>query len=186
MLCSERACMRARTSASGFMEAWTVGLCCGLNYVRLHSNPILNRRTPNDAPSTTADRQGRTSLHYAAGDSNAREVRRLLEAGADANLQDANGWSPLHFACQASSATCADALLRAGADVTLKDSYGNTALFRAVFASQGEGDVIMLLRRAGADPWSKNAHGVSPASLARSIANFNIAVHFADLGAGNS
>ncbi|MES2841980.1 MAG: ankyrin repeat domain-containing protein [Pseudomonadota bacterium] len=129
-----------------------------------------------------SDKQGRTPLHYAAGDGNAAEVRRLLKAGADANHQDANGWSPLHFAAQASSAECTDALLGSGASPSLQDSHGNTALFRAVFASKGEGDVIMLLRRAGANPRTKNAHGVSPASLARTMANFNVAVHFADLG----
>jgi hypothetical protein len=40
-----------------------------------------------------------------------------------------------------------------------------------------------LLRRAGANPRVKNAHGVSPVSLARTIVNFNVAVHFVDLGA---
>ena len=72
-------------------------------------------------------------------------------------------------------------MLRAGANATLADSYGNTALFRAVFASKGEGEVIKLLRAAGADPYATNSHGASPLSLAQSIANFNIAVHFADL-----
>ena len=130
-----------------------------------------------------SDKYGRTPLHFAAGDGNAVEVRRLLKAGADANHQDANGWSPLHFAAQASSGECTDALLGFGANPSLQDSHGNTALFRAVFASKGEGEVILLLRRAGANPRTKNAHGVSPVSLARTIASFNVAVHFADLGA---
>lgn len=129
-----------------------------------------------------SDKQGRTPLHYAAGDGNAVEVRRLLKAGADANHQDANGWSPLHFAAQASSVECTDALLGSRANPSLQDSHGNTALFRAVFASKGEGEVILSLRRAGANPRAMNANGVSPVSLARTITNFNIAVHFADLG----
>jgi uncharacterized protein len=139
-----------------------------------------------DSPRSQPDSKRRTPLHFAAAEGNAVEVLRLLGAGADADAQDGNGWSPLHFAAQASSAKCAEALLQAGADASLQDLHGNTALFRAVFASKGEGEVITLLRRAGADPWSKNAHGVSPVALARSIANYNIAVHFADLEAGNS
>lgn len=127
------------------------------------------------------DKQSRTPLHQAAASGDALEVQLLLKAGADVNAQDTNGWSPLHFAAQASSAGCTDALLRAGADTTLKDSFGNTALFRAVFSSRGEGDVIELLRAAGADPYATNLHGVSPLSLARSIANFNVSVYFADL-----
>jgi ankyrin repeat protein len=130
---------------------------------------------------TKPDKQGRTSLHQAAAKGNAFEVQLLLKGGADVNIQDTNGWSALHFAAQASSYDCTDVLLRAGADATLKDSYGNTALFRAVFASKGEGEVIKLLRAAGADPYATNLHGVSPLSLAQSIANFNIAVHFSDL-----
>lgn len=129
------------------------------------------------------DRQGRTALHYAAADGDAAEVQRLLDAGAQANLQDASGWSPLHFAAQARSAECVEALLQAGADVSLRDAHGNSVLSRAVFASRGDGAVIRLLRAAGADPWAQNAHGVSPVVLARSIANHDVAVHFADLGA---
>jgi uncharacterized protein len=135
------------------------------------------------SPINAPDRQGRTSLHYAAGDGNSGEVRRLLEAGADANHQDADGWSPLHFAAQVSSPECTDALLQSGANPSLEDSHGNTALFRAVFASQGEGEIILLLRRAGANPTKRNAHGMSPVALARTIANYDTAAHFADLGA---
>ena len=72
--------------------------------------------------------------------------------------------------------------LRFGANPDLRDAHGNTALFRAVFASRGEGGVIQLLRKAGADPTARNASGVSPLSLARTIANNPVAVHFADLG----
>jgi len=142
--------------------------------------------SPNGAPIDAPDKQGRIPLHYAAAEGNAAEVRRLLKAGADANHQDVNGWSPLHFAAQASSPDCTNALLRSGANASLRDSHGNTALFRAVFASKGEGEVILLLRTAGADPRMQNAHGVSPVSLARSIANYDVAVHFADIGATDS
>ncbi len=128
------------------------------------------------------DKQGRTPLHYAASSGNAKEVHRLLESGAEANQQDGNGWSPLHFAAQAASPECVDVLLRFGATPGLRDAYGNTALFRAVFASRGEGEVIQLLRKAGADPRARNASGVSPLSLARTIASNPVAVHFADLG----
>lgn len=138
----------------------------------------MNHPAHMDAP----DRQGRTELHSAAADGDAAEVQRLLDAGAQANLQDASGWSPLHFAAQACSAECVKALLRANADVSLRDAHGNSVLLRAVFASRGDGAVIRLLRGAGADPWVQNSHGVSPVSLARSIANHDVAVHFADLG----
>ena len=112
---------------------------------------------------------------------NVSELARLLAEGTNVNAQDDKGWTPLHFAAQVSSPECVAQLLRVGADTSLQDSFGNTALFRAVFASNGNGAVIQLLRQAGADPLSKNSRGVSPISLARSIANYDIAQFFSDI-----
>jgi len=41
--------------------------------------------------------------------------------------------------------------------------------------------VIRVLRAAGADPLKKNHHGVSALSLARTIANFDVAQFYRDL-----
>ncbi|QTN29585.1 ankyrin repeat domain-containing protein [Rhodoferax sp. AJA081-3] len=126
------------------------------------------------------DRYGRTQLHYAAAGALCDEVESLLAAGANVNLQDDNGWSPLHFAAQAVSPECTLSLIQAGANLSLRDSFGNTALFRAVFASAGNGAVIQSLLNAGADPNSKNHHGTSPYDLARTIANYDVAQFFRD------
>jgi ankyrin repeat protein len=108
-------------------------------------------------------------------------VIRLLATGANPNAQDNNGWSALHFAAQAVSSCVTEALLAAGAQTELKDSFGNTALWRAVFESRGNGSVIQLLHRAGADPHAANSSGVTPLSLARTIANYNVHQFFTDL-----
>ena len=123
----------------------------------------------------------RTPLHDAAIDGDEQEVRRLLSAGAKPNTPDRSGWTPLHFAAQEHAAGAVRALLEAGAEVDPVDAYGNTPLWRATFGSRGRGEVIQLLREAGADPWRANASGVSPVSLARTIANYPVAQHFADL-----
>ena len=127
------------------------------------------------------DKFGRSSLHYAASDGDASEVARLIAAGEDVNLRDRGGWTPLHFAAQKSSAAAARVLIEAGATIDVRDTDGNTPLFRAVFSSGGNGDVIGLLRSAGADPLLQNNHGVSPLSLAHLIANYNVAQFFSDL-----
>lgn len=82
---------------------------------------------------------------------------------------------------QCNAADAAAVLLKAGATVDARDAHGNTALFTAVFNSKGFGEVIKLLRAHGADPGVKNNHGVSPLSLARTIANFDVRQYFQDL-----
>ncbi len=129
----------------------------------------------------TLDREGRAELHYAASEGDAARVRALLQAGADAGLEDRNGWTPLHFAARAQSVEIALLLFEQGAEVDPRDMHGNTPLFRAVFASEGRGDMIALLRRRGADPFAINVAGQSPLGLSRLIANYDVARHFADL-----
>jgi hypothetical protein len=51
----------------------------------------------------------------------------------------------------------------------------------AVFNSRGDGDLIMLLRDRGADPFHANERGKTPVGLARLIANHDVARFFADL-----
>ena len=138
-------------------------------------------KQPKRKPREGLDEYGRTPLHYAAAEAQLVEIIKLIAAGADVNAQDDNGWSPLHFSAQAVSPDCTAALLRAGADVSLQDLFGNTALWRAVFSSEADSSVIHLLLEAGANPIEKNKHGISPISLARTIANFDVAKYFSDV-----
>ena len=138
-------------------------------------------KVPKKNPRPGVDGYGRTPLHYAAAQGNTAEVGRLLAEGASANAQDDNGWTPAHFAAQACSLECLEALLAAGADPALADVHGNTVLWRAVFASRGDGGLIRALRAAGADPYALNKHGSSPLDLARTIANYDVRQFFSDL-----
>jgi ankyrin repeat protein len=128
------------------------------------------------------DVRRRTALHYAALANNAADVERLLIEGFDAGAKDDQGWTPLHFAAQNNVTEAARCLLAAGAPIDARDSNGNTPLFRAVFNSQGCGDLINLFRAHGANPHVENDSGISPLQLARTIANFNVAQFFSDLG----
>jgi ankyrin repeat protein len=141
----------------------------------------MTKKHPKRLPRPGVDEYGRTPLHYAASDGDAAGVAALLKAGYDPNLQDDDGRTPLHSGAQANAPAVVELLLQAGAEVDVADAWGNTPLFRAVFESRGEGAVIRLLREAGADPYHKNNSGVSPLSLARLIANFDVAQFFADL-----
>jgi ankyrin repeat protein len=130
---------------------------------------------------TRVDREGRTELHYAALDGKSRRVRAFLSGGADPSAKDKAGWTPLHAAVQSYRLEVAALLIQHGAEVDAQDANGNTPLSTAVFESRGRGQMIALLRRAGADPLRKNHHGVSPLNLARDIANYDVAQFFADL-----
>lgn len=62
--------------------------------------------------------------------------------------------------------TAVGSLLVAGAAVDAPDEQGNTPLWQAVFSYRGDGAVMSLLVKAGADPDMANLHGVSPRRLA--------------------
>jgi len=130
------------------------------------------------------DEYGRAPIHLAAKEGNAPLCSKLVAAGADPNAADDNGWTPLHFAAQAQSIEATSLLLSVGAKTESRDKYGNTPLWRATMTCRERGDVISLLRGAGADPYSKNDSGVSPVDLARTIANYPVAGFYADLPAG--
>jgi uncharacterized protein len=138
-------------------------------------------KAPKKYSRPAVDKYGRTPLHFAAADGNATEVRRLSVEGASPKAQDVNGWTPAHEAARPSSFECMSALLSAGADPELADCDGNTVLWWVVFASKGVGELIVALRAAGADPHVANKHGVSPLSLARIIANYDVRQYFSDL-----
>ncbi|MEV6873032.1 ankyrin repeat domain-containing protein [Amycolatopsis sp. NPDC051128] len=127
------------------------------------------------------DRQGRSELHYTALEGAADQARALLATGRDPNLRDRDGFVPLHLAAQQGNLAVAEVLLEAGAIVDAVNKYGNTPLFVAVYNSVGQGDVIQLLRRHGADPCKINRSGQTPVGLARLIANYDVKQFFDDV-----
>ncbi len=119
------------------------------------------------------DDAGRNELINAVIRRDARAVQRHLIHASDPNVVDRQGWSALHFAAQNNDAQIAAILLKGGASQSVRDAYGNTALFRAVFSYRGEAECISVLLASGADPDQMNNHGVSPRSLAQTIANYD-------------
>lgn len=125
--------------------------------------------------------RGYQPLHDAAAANDVDALRRLLRQGADLDCATRSGFTPLHLAAQEGATAACEALLAAGARVDPVNSYGNTPLWTAVFNSRGNGDVIDVLRTHGADPWHRNKAGATPVTLARMIANYDVAQYFADL-----
>lgn len=116
------------------------------------------------------DEDGRTPLVHAVLDSdpNPSFIRHLLEEGAAPDIADANQhWTALHFAAQAQVPDVIRLLVEARAKVDAQDVFGNTPLWRAVMTPHPKTAVIDVLLRGGADPATRNSHGVSPLDLAR-------------------
>jgi ankyrin repeat protein len=117
----------------------------------------------------------RPVLLEAVIDGDQQKLERLLAEGSDVNAHDTAGWTALHLAAQRQDASQIRHLVEAGANVEATDKYGNTPLFRAVFCYRGEASAIAALKAAGADENKLNKSGVSPRSLAESIANYDVA-----------
>ena len=75
-------------------------------------------------------------------------VRRLLEAGADANIRTHDDDTALIAACRAANAEAATMLLQAGADPRVKNKRGDTALGLATAGNLT--NLVMQLNQAGA------------------------------------
>ena len=127
------------------------------------------------------DTAGGSDLHYAAVENDAAGAELALAHGADPNAADEQGFTPLHFAAQEGATDVARVLLDGGAEVDPVNIFGNTPLFTAVFNYRGDGSMIELLRKRGADPLRKNESGQTPLGLARLIANHDVARFFDDL-----
>jgi ankyrin repeat protein len=99
-----------------------------------------------DAPG----RDGMTPLLWAAQANDLTIARRLLRAGADANLGNRYGITPLWLAAINGSPELVELLLEHGADARAALPHGETPLLAA--ARAGDAESIRLLLAAGADP----------------------------------
>ncbi len=86
-------------------------------------------------------------------------VKRLIDAGANVNLQTANGTSALMVAAGSSDLAILDLLIAAGAHVEMQDKTGRDAVWFA--ADRGTEEVADRLLAAGA-PVDSNRNQQSP------------------------
>ncbi|HVW13994.1 MAG TPA: ankyrin repeat domain-containing protein [Mucilaginibacter sp.] len=126
----------------------------------------------------STDRDNRSAIFHAVLANSKEIVQVLLAFGANLNIRDNKGWYPLHYAAQNNFVEIADLLICNGADIEAKDNYGNTPLWRATFASQGQGEMITWLLKSGADKKNENNSGISPIKLASTIANYDVKQFF--------
>lgn len=105
----------------------------------------LNEDMDVDARDST----GTTALHWAAYNASFELVERLLEAGADPNVENRYGSTPMAEAALSGNVAVLEALLGAGADVDSPNAEGQTALM--IVARTEDTAAAELLLDAGAD-----------------------------------
>ena len=128
------------------------------------------------------DKHGSNILHYYVKNNEAIKlpaediIQLFIDFGININLNQSKNLkkAALHFAVLCNARNIFDILLKKGADVNIKDANGNTALSDAVFTYRGDdGYFIETLIASGADVDLINNYGVSPKSLAETIANYD-------------
>lgn len=104
-------------------------------------------------------------LLAAAGRGNVDDINRLLEEGANINVQDTNGRTPVMIATYNNDAAAVKALIDAGADINMRDHMKYNVFLYA--GAEGYIEILKLAIKAGADPHITNRYGgvaVIPAS----------------------
>jgi ankyrin repeat protein len=159
-----------RTELDAF-EAAAVG-CIPRLVTLLDSHPsIVRERMPN----------GWTIAHLAAFAGQSSALRRVLDAGGDANatVRDAMANTPLHLAVTGvGNPTVIELLINRGASPNARAASGITPLHNA--ASRGAGALIDLLLRLGADPAAHMDTGQTPAMVASAKSHALIARRLRD------
>ena len=73
-----------------------------------------------------------TPLHYSCRHLQLKEIKFLIENGADINARDNCGVAPLHYCCERLQLEEVKYLIENGADINAKDSYNYTPLMSVV------------------------------------------------------
>ena len=115
-------------------------------------------------------------------DGHLRVVKRLVEKGADVNVQDHHGFTPLYLSVRTGNLDIAAYLVEeGGADVNLPSKSGYTPL--ALAAENGNLDIVVYLVDHGADLDHVSVAGSTPLSNATKNGHFYIVRYLREKGA---
>jgi ankyrin repeat protein len=136
----------------------------------------------NDFNLASFDKYGNNILHYYVKSHESVQIpvetmiQLFIGFGIDINANQSKKpeRTVLQIAVIMQSKEVFNILLNKNADVNIKDWYGNSALSDAVFGYRGDdGYFIEALISNGADVDAMNNYGVTPKSLAETIANYD-------------
>ena len=105
------------------------------------------------------------------------EIQRLLELGADIDIQNYKGKTGLHCASKAGFLKVINLLIENGANVDATDDDGETPLFEAIRSTIKSGEkqraALEALLVKGADPNVRNRKGLTPLQVAQRMRRAN-------------
>ena len=120
-------------------------------------------------------------LLIASKNSYGEVVKRLLENGAQVDLQKRDGWSALMIASETGHGEVVKLLLENGAQVNLQKEDGVSALMIA--SENGYGEVVRILLENGAQVDLQNQDGVSALMLASRNGHVKVVKNLTENGA---
>ena len=119
-------------------------------YAASHASDSPNLAGAHQRLAALAERFQPLALYEAARRGRIRDLRAVLDSGADPNSKDAQGRSALQAAALHGGSNAAEILVGAGADPNIEDALANTPLHLA--AAQGYDHTVDALLHNGANP----------------------------------
>lgn len=98
------------------------------SYFNTNTKQKKNTKVYIENPNET-DASGKTLLMKAAKSGNDWQIKNLIEAGADVNLQDKDGWTALMYSVRyQENLSAVSLLIKAGADIYIENNFKTSAL----------------------------------------------------------
>lgn len=126
--------------------------------VRTTGDGAKSNPSTGELESTSADREANVGLISASGNGDIREVRSLLESGADVHTRGENGVTPLIAAAYGNHVEAARILINAGADVNVKDETQQSAYLISTSEVGDDTSLLELTLANGADVRSLDSY----------------------------
>ncbi|KAF2106193.1 ankyrin repeat-containing domain protein [Lophiotrema nucula] len=162
---------------------WNRGVLSPLHVLSKSGFPAVLREALQSglSPNVQGGLLNKTPLHEAVESDLMRNIRLLLESGADINGADSLGRTPLFYASKAGNTQVVDLLLEHRPKTDQADWYGNSPLHEA--AREGHEHVVRTLLDHSSDLTTPNASKNTALDLALEKGRVDVSVMLLDSGA---
>ncbi|MFA5086826.1 MAG: ankyrin repeat domain-containing protein [Candidatus Paceibacterota bacterium] len=127
------------------------------------------------------NQQNLSKLPEVAKNGNSKDLKALINAGADVNAEDSSGETPLILASYNNNLATVEELIKSGADVNAKDLMEQTPLMLA--SGKGHLDIVKELIKDGADVNAEDINKLTPLMTASHNGYLNIVEELIKSGA---